>query len=77
VGSSPGQVRSGDVMDSMLTFSLVDSGFESRSGDVMDSMLTLSLVDSGFELKPVDHLVTTSARRTCRTQATNTFPSYS
>jgi hypothetical protein len=27
--------------------------------------------------KSVDHLVTTSARRTCRTQATNTFPSYS
>ena len=27
--------------------------------------------------KPVDHLATTSARRTCRTQATNTFPSYS
>jgi hypothetical protein len=27
--------------------------------------------------KPVDHLVTTSARRTFRTQAMNTFPSYS
>jgi hypothetical protein len=26
--------------------------------------------------KPVDHLITTSARRTCRTQATNTFPSF-
>ena len=44
----------GDVMDSMLTLSLVDSGFESRSGqvrsgDVMDSMFTFSLVDSGFE----------------------------
>ena len=25
----------GDVMDSMLTLSLVDSGFESRSGQVM------------------------------------------
>ena len=41
----------GDVMDSMLTLSLVDTfiGFECRSGDVLDSMLTLSLVDSGFE----------------------------
>jgi hypothetical protein len=35
VGSSPGQVRSGDIMDSMLTLSLVDSGLESRSGQVM------------------------------------------
>ena len=31
----------GDVMDSMLTLSLVDSGLESRSGDVMDSILKL------------------------------------